>query len=169
MLFIAAILVLSVGLYFGKYGSTNKDIPAKTQQEQAVDETVNWKTYTDKTFNFSFKYPSNWKIDKIPDDTLGWYINFFEEGVTQMPTTNMHTRGNEVFRIMLYGDETGFDSLKEVKPIPPASITVSGKPALRSEGQIDILVKNKVLHLEIISTESKKYTDQILSTFKFTQ
>ncbi len=135
--------------------------------DQSPINTSNWKTFTNQTFNFSFKYPSNWKIDEIPDDILGRYINFFEEGGTQIPTTNMNTRGNEIFRIMLYRDETIFDNLKEVKPISPTSITVSGKPALKSESQIDILVKNKVLHLEIISNESKKYIDQILSTFRF--
>ncbi|MBI2085831.1 hypothetical protein HYT74_00660 [Candidatus Daviesbacteria bacterium] len=106
-------------------------------------------------------------IDQIPDNTLGSYINFFEAGVTQVPTTNMHTEGNEVFRIMIYGDENIYENLKSLVPAPK-SITVSGKPALRSKAQIDILVNKKILHLEI-SDKSEPYIDQILSTFKFTQ
>lgn len=128
-----------------------------------TDPTANWKTYTNKTF--SFKYPSNWMFENqfsVPD---GNYINFFLIGDDQK-TTNNSSLGTEVFRIMVYGDNTVFNSLKNGTVPAPIQITVASMPALRSDLQIDILNNSKVLHFEI-REGSKQYIDQILSTLKF--
>lgn len=142
----------------------------KFLDKNQTDEAAKWKTYGDVTFKYSFKYPYNWKINSIPDNTLGRYINFFEEGKEMIPTTNQDTNGNEVFRIMTYestNSENLFQNLKNQVPAPK-EILVDGKPALRSEGQVDIEMNSRgtrVLTLEI-RKESRLYIDQILATFK---
>ena len=131
------------------------------------DPTANWKTYTAN--EFTFKYPVNWFIEdtKVVED--GSYVNFFLGETEPKTTTTDESRGNEVFRIIVYGDESVFSGLKNIVP-SPTTITVSGKPALRSSGQVDILigsVNKRVLHLDIAAEGGKSYIDQILSTFKF--
>lgn len=172
---ILILVVVAVGsYYFGKMKGVYDletslgSIPKPSTSTPIPSETANWKTYTDNTFGFSFKYPANWKIDQIPNNTSGRDINFFKEGEKKVPTTNMHTKGNEVFRIMTYGDESIFENLKSSVVPAPQAITVNGKPALKMDGQVDILVNKKVVHLEITTDESKSYIEQILSTFKFT-
>lgn len=115
---------------------------------------------------FSFRYPNNWFIEPTEVEE-GGYINFFLDGTEPDPTKNMHKFGNEIFKVMVYGDESVFNSIKNLVPAP-RSITIVGKPALKSDTQVDILIgstNKKVLHLEIREA-SKPFIDQIISTVK---
>lgn len=132
--------------------------------DQNQVDTSNWKTYT--TNEFFFKYPDSWFIDpeKVKE---GEYINFFLEGTTPDPTKSMHKFGNEVFKILTYGDESNFNSLKNAVPAPK-DIIVDGKPALRFDNQVDILMRNKIIHLEF-REGGKSYMDQIISSIRINQ
>ncbi len=45
---------------------------AKTSPAPAVaDDTVNWKTYNNKKWEFTFKYPANWEISKLVVESKG--------------------------------------------------------------------------------------------------
>lgn len=145
--------------------------PASESAEVAVEEIEeisSWKTFTYINNEFSFKYPNNWIIDNT-EVADGAYINFFLEGTVAKKTENMHEFGNEVFKLMVYGDEVVFNGLKNVVPVPK-DFVVGGKVALKGTNQIDILIgttSKKVLNLEV-REPAKPYIDQILSTFKFT-
>jgi hypothetical protein len=129
--------------------------------------TADWKTYKYINNEFSFKYPPNWYIEPTSVKE-GDYINFFLEGTTPDLTKTMDRTGNEILRIMVYGDESIFNSLKNIVP-PPTIITVAGKTALKSDIQVNVLIgstNKRVLDIEV-REGAQPYIDQILSTFKF--
>lgn len=136
--------------------------PDASPAPNGAGETANWKTYISS--EFSLKYPNTLFIDpeKVKE---GEYINFFLEGTTPNPTKSMYKLGNEVFRILVYGDEGVFNGLRGAVPTPK-NITVDGKSALRFDNQLDILERDKVLHLEF-REESKSYMDQVIANIKF--
>lgn len=43
-------------------GQLEKPVSSTTQPSSTPNETANWKTYTNSQENFSFKYPSDWKL-----------------------------------------------------------------------------------------------------------
>lgn len=74
-LIILIIAILGIAGYFGyQYFKTNyvpvsqvATTTASPSASPAVDITANWKTYTNSTEKFSFKYPSSWTIDVSGD------------------------------------------------------------------------------------------------------
>lgn len=47
-----------------------KTATATTSTTTTTDETADWKTYTNSTYGFSFKYPTNWSQDIITSTDL---------------------------------------------------------------------------------------------------
>jgi len=45
-----------------------KNQPIQSNSSDQTVDTSNWKTYTNKTFNYSLKYPSNWYIHEYNSD-----------------------------------------------------------------------------------------------------
>ena len=180
------ILLAALGGYFAYIGyfqnRFNKDMKIMGQKDKLYGQTVtptpstestssadmtNWKTYTNVNNKFSFKYPSNWVINSA-GVTEGSYINFFLEGVVAKKTENMHEAGNEVLKLLVYGDETIFNGLKNVVPAPE-NITVGGKVALKASNQVDILIgttSKKILTIEV-REPANLYINQRLSTLRF--
>jgi len=60
-----ALLLAIIGyLLFQNYQLRQKLTPPQPPTAIPLsDETANWKTYTNSAYNFSFKYPQNWKIN----------------------------------------------------------------------------------------------------------
>lgn len=61
IILIIAVVIGGYFLYQKQKVSTPLSQPT-TQQASSSAEMINWKTYIDKTLNYSFQYPSNWTI-----------------------------------------------------------------------------------------------------------
>ncbi|PIR43231.1 hypothetical protein COV24_03710 [candidate division WWE3 bacterium CG10_big_fil_rev_8_21_14_0_10_32_10] len=130
------------------------------------NQTAEWKTYRNEKYGFEFEYPTSW-FTQSTNVEEGGYINFFLEGTVPYLTNNDKS-GNEVLRILIYGDENVFEGLKQVVPAPTNTL-VGGKQALKNNDQIDILIgttEKKVLHLDIGEVR-QSILGYILSTFRF--
>ena len=158
-----------------------------------IDETANWKTYTDIKNEFSIQYPNNWYISAWPDtraphpefDT----VNF---GRYKLPST---FQGNEELKKLGYiieilikkEDKTleeiaksNDETLKNRKGYKRENIIFQGLPALKIyntgfdfPADTVILIKDKKLYsigVKYLSDdkEAKEMYRKILSTFKFT-
>lgn len=73
ILIVACVLVLAGGGWYayqkakisaGSGSALGGKIQAPAQNQQAVDETSNWKTYKNDQLGFEFKYPSNWQYEE---------------------------------------------------------------------------------------------------------
>ncbi len=61
------------------YNTNSPELTPQEDQQNAnigpthgdVDATADWKTYTDSTHGFSFKYPTNWTLDTKPALSVG--------------------------------------------------------------------------------------------------
>lgn len=69
---IVALILVVVGIVSmskKKTGSTTT-IPAATNSVTPnIDETADWKTYTNTKYGYSFKYPNSWNFMESPDKT----------------------------------------------------------------------------------------------------
>jgi ABC-type glycerol-3-phosphate transport system permease component len=74
--------------------STPTSTPSTTPT--VTDETANWKTYTNDTIAFSFKYPETWKTISLAVDTEG--------GIYQMTRTKVWSNPLTKSREMIYFD-----------------------------------------------------------------
>lgn len=104
ILAVVALIVIAAALYFGGVFDTNTNSSANTAGNTNAEtntnvagttnttsntnfafDTANWRTYTSSTFDFSFKYPAEWRVfendDQIAiykganmDDGFGLYI-----------------------------------------------------------------------------------------------
>lgn len=131
------------------------------------DETADWKMFNYKE-QLSFRYPRNWYIGKPTEIEEGNLVSFFLEG-TDPDYSAPEYLGNEVLELMVYGDEGIFNNLRDYVIPKPTVTTIAGRPALRDEVNVDILIGStdkKVLHLTV-REGAKLYIDQILSTFRF--
>ncbi|MCL5795597.1 MAG: hypothetical protein M1338_04575 [Patescibacteria group bacterium] len=72
---ILVILVLAIGAVGGYYYFKNKDTKTApttpTLTPTATVDMTTWKTYTNKKYGYSIKYPSNWTYREYPDTKNG--------------------------------------------------------------------------------------------------
>ncbi|MBI2028101.1 MAG: hypothetical protein HYT07_00695 [Candidatus Levybacteria bacterium] len=149
----------------------------------AIDETANWKTYTDDKYSFQFKYPSEWVIASKLDNAL--------EGVARyiaLTDPLLSESASLVFSIQIKPNSSYSNELTKTKADIGASeehnIVISGIDGKKystvgeATGPGPDKLSSYVLPLNggsfLITIapeqENKNYTatiDQILSTFKF--
>ena len=83
LIIILVLLISGTGFYFL---STKKDI---TSPGLIVpNEKTNWKTYTNKDYNFTLSYPSNWTISDRSYDDNGRAINIVVIGPSRLDFPN---------------------------------------------------------------------------------
>jgi len=96
-LFILVVLALVIFGGIGYYAYKNGQLKLIPSENQAivsptpttgVDETENWKTYTNEEVGFEFKYPSNWQV-VLPTNTSFTISNLYFDpaldGTTPLP------------------------------------------------------------------------------------
>ncbi len=202
MFVIAGFILLLVGVG-GYVLGTNKSQPIVQNQQNIVvpttissptpDETENWKIYVDPQAKYSFKYPDEWPLSKIP---VSRGCDVCLEGVSFSKTYNPNSADSTLAVILVHKE-----LLKNVKTIDdyinslnerPTNIeiketTIAGEKAVsyRLSGGIpplpiiEYVITNDRLWYTIRLEDTKetnknrdrniKIFDQILSTFKFTE
>lgn len=189
---ILGILVLAVLLGGGAYVLMKAKAPVSTPipvvskpTPTPVDETANWKTYTNSTHKFSFKYPSGWNVEE-QDETKS--ADGRELLITLNEPSNSSPYQVEVFHFQgedlqsfinsWYGQiESGPSQIKSINEgnagyeffMQKAGVTPSGSANITIRNGMDVFtistpVKNGN-SAEILQDSTLKL---ITSTFKFT-
>ncbi len=170
---------------------------SQTPQPTPVDETANWKTYTNNKYAFSLNYPPNWKIEENMGSAIFFSIespdykfddnNKVEEQVTVgtkisfniLSSTGNYSEPKEGEIPTLYFDTVNNKQIMD-KISNITNITIDGRKAAKYDLQrlfkepllrtrADIVDKTFVYRIEMmyVSPISKNIFDDILSTFKF--
>lgn len=135
--------------------------------DQNQADIANWKTYTAKNNEFSFKYPFNWYYEPVPGYETH-EVSFFVNGIKADHGYGDH-KGNEAFTVDITDDDRSIQTLKSNYYPNGSLITVANKPALETTfGLIIVQVaKNRQLTLTRGSGGAETDIKNILSTFKF--
>jgi len=175
VLFLVGILVIigvAAGVYFfGKSQVPKSQLPnpvvTSPTPQATLDETVNWKTYTNTKYGFSFKYPATWvlsagntRIDlQSGSSSLTFYFN--NDPDTKVSNSPQSTN-NETINI---GTELAIFNHYET--------TVTRQPAAYSDVKSLTIGKYITRVNFYLDPKTDKHDlstiKQILSTFKFTQ
>ena len=177
--------IVLVGIYFGFLSKKSSLITASPTPSPSpslspsIDPITNWQVYQNKKFNFSFKYPQNFKlydsIDQVGDRLI--IQNFSTEIGRAMEPTDYQM-------IIALGPNEGrkldwytTNASKELGKFPIEQLNIGGLDALKGQsGQKQVSVPTIwVINGEYVYTiqlptalpESEKTFDQILSTFAF--
>lgn len=88
--------LIGVGAYFftkkPQQLTTNYPNPSPTP-----DPTANWKTYTNTSYNYSLKYPSDWKANSIEPGPGEVALNATSRGLALFPTVYQNSSVANVF------------------------------------------------------------------------
>ncbi len=150
------------------------ELKATSSTSATTDETANWKTYTNSTYGFSFKYPANFTVADELNKTGNWTV-------AKKLKVSDSTDGLE-----LWVNPDGFGPFfpeYTYKITPTATgLTINSKDKESAEdGQSDDVTFAKtqftygkntyLLHYKIKGSDSKPLTqfDTFLSTFQFTK
>lgn len=145
-----------------------------TQPSPTSDEIANWKTYTDKAFNYSIKYPDNWETyayGKKPENEPidGAFERFFRPKGTE-PTSIYFQVSRAKETDYEYLEKT-FKGGSEVKTIKVDDTDVLFKIVSTTNGKRvgNALFKNRdyVYQISALDEDSINIFNQILSTLKF--
>jgi len=134
--------------------------PTKT-----VDETVNWKTYEDKDFGIRLRYPNHWYYEEYEGTGT---IDFFLVETPADHSFGDH-KGTEIFSVSPQDDNRTLEEIENNYYKDAISVEVSGKPAIKTSFNLYIVKprSNQLVHIMAGMLESEELTDQILSTFRF--
>lgn len=191
LLLILALLIFSVGLYVGKNKAVNTNQPPAISAP--TDETADWKTYADKKYGFSFKYPTEFSERVFADGSVTIY--------TKLPDPDSRPDKNSVFHTYVFEEDYDKYHLKITDPIGTKKrvddvnyetiiekLTIDTKQAIKikkeistgtqseAENGINVIIDlNGKNFLSITNSdkasrllETHNITfDQILSTFRF--
>lgn len=177
--------VVLVGIYFGFLTKKSTLITASPTPSPSpslspsIDPITNWQVYQNTKFNFSFKYPRDFKlydsIDQVGDRLI--IQNFSTEiGRTIQPTDYQMIIAlglNEGRKLDWYTTNAS----KELGSFPIEQLSIGGLNALKGQsGQKQVSVPTiwvingeytYTIQLPTSLPESEKTFDQILSTFAF--
>lgn len=186
---IIAVLVGGV-LVYTNYSNNQSKLNPQPTPTSTSDETANWKTYTNKKYGFSFKYPSNWVENegKIEEKLGVNGVNALtQKGIAvEVYENSGKLSALEFLDTIFYKDynEEGLKGLKEIymKQYQENSylepIAIDGKSATYIEqltipsgskgSGVWVAVKNNGFFLRGYPTEgTDEIFKQILSTVKF--
>lgn len=92
LLIIIFLLLIGGGAYYVNNQSKiviSTPQPTSTSQPTPVDETANWKTYTNQRVGFSIKYPINWDVKSIDEADATINTTYFGDPTIKSFTNNM--------------------------------------------------------------------------------
>jgi len=77
LLIVFLVVILLGGGYLGYYFWQKSQVKTTAPAITDAISTADWKTYTNDTYKFSFKYPANWEVNKteITDSNLTEYVS----------------------------------------------------------------------------------------------
>lgn len=181
-----AIVVLFTIVYAGIYlylGSQLYQIskpnqaPITTQPSPAPDETANWKTYANKSYSYSFDYPSDWEINEKTVHRIVITDRILKKGLLVV-VLGVDTKENykdiQDWFTRITEDKNSIDKVVETKKISlDGEIGYLTKYESSLVNAESIFYNAIVIHngtsLQLVFTHIDKIIfDQILSTFKFT-
>lgn len=174
ILILIAIIAYAGIWYWQKQQVAQQVVPTVTPR--VIDETADWKTYTNTQYGFEFRYPSNWNFV----NELGTIC--LRENGKHYPIEEGEVCGVSVFAYKTNPNQTSTADLIKNRThdnpnLKVYNIQVSGINATRIMGYGDetyfdykgntysISSQYDVLNLPNL----KNILDQILSTFKFTK
>lgn len=202
VLLLGGVYMLGRSSVLKELNPTNPTIPPPDEPKRItptpVDETANWKTYTNSENDLGFKYPVSWIIKNYPADssfnlTLKDKPFEFPSGATDAFLTNVITVGytssydkkQKILVPDVYLSEEIINQWKndlDPSSINTKKIRVNGKNAIQIWGIVGpgpaeglyskttlIQLKNKVLYISNDNKDFEQVYNQILSSFKFTQ
>jgi len=122
LIVILIVLVTGGGIYWtqkiNNKPPTGQSAFHQTSPDQNYDETIKWKTYTNKTFSYEFKYPNNWFLSNLENvvDNEGRIQN----SIAINPQDNLQRAWDEIrinsVQIKTVGDRTRFnESINNLK------------------------------------------------------
>jgi len=172
------VVILTIGFFAFKNGqiklnsSTSKSALSPTPT--GIDETANWKTYTNETYKYSFKYPSDFEIQELPPAGLEPMFAVVLRDNNNNQIFSIKTDKDYLPGDVLYYLDTASSGVIEINGIkwseyklPQGSQDSGSKTeptyALQTEN-------NNILYSISIATQQSldKTQNQILSTFQFT-
>lgn len=180
---VIAVAIAGYLLYFGKINIPQKQVN-QTSTTSLIEETANWKTYTNDYYNFTIQYPSDWVAG---DDTSNKEaIVPYEARVFFRPESL--TPGDPNYGTVTIGIEKSIMNIDDyIKSVCESSnmpkrcavnnaiaISIGDISAKRMNNisgviSVDQVFIKKGEFIYTFSSESNNKTifDQILSTFKF--
>lgn len=129
---------------------------------------VDWKTYENQQFGFTFKYPPNWYWEINPDAGTENNISFFLVGEEADHSYGDHS-GNEIFSISIQKDSRTLTELKNNYYKSATETQIDGKQAIKTEFDLYLLKldEENILHIVAGKPRAIEYKNLILSTLHF--
>jgi hypothetical protein len=153
--------------YMGNRTSVHKSSNANTNTANTNSTTADWKTYTNSTYGFSFKYPKDFSLsdklpktdkDSAPSEVLLLKNSKMEISIWPKPAG----WGYEDYSTEISTNEVNVDGVKATERM----LSNGSNTAISVLSQVD---SNPFFYWAIISKQSDKTDfDTILSTFQFT-
>lgn len=147
-----------------------------------TDSTLNWKTYSNSKYSFSFKYPLDWIVKFVSVSGFDDQI-WIADSVSSMPTTLPGQIGNGArapIVMQISSEDMSLNySENDFNQFESSSYNIGGLTGIRKTGIskeglsretiITVKMGNEYLNIMPLDTETNiQHLDQILSTFKFT-
>lgn len=154
-----------------------------------TDETASWKTYTNSTYKFSFKYPADWITkEKAGDNYDSSVVSLISPEVQKNPTAQPRTTDIDFYYFKTISEESSNklnnlgaqsladyvkkdSTLSEIKDYTLGGIkgyimTAAGNSAVT---QIMIETSNKSIYVASLSGNLGETEKKILATFQITK
>ncbi len=149
-------------------GSNSTLTQDQTTQTAPASKTTNWKTYTNKTYGFSIKFPnsctyteSNWSEGEMPGDVI--FSLFFDNGEC--------ASSEEVTQMYLNVAKGGLIELPPPNGMDPTvtkDIYIAGRKAKNYDNEAYV-VSNGKYRFELVAPEKnqQKTMEEIIKTLEF--
>lgn len=150
---------------------------ADTKTEEKADETADWKTYTNSTYGYSIKYPSDYTIE---ESTQPFAVNFPGGSTEKIGVQSLYIKpgnyltGGEIFAVSVLKESIDDTLARDRK-----NFSIEKETEIKIEGA-DRSVKWVVGDMTVVDTQKGSYVyvlsdggskigdfDTISSTFKF--
>lgn len=151
-------------------------VPPVLSPTSTTDSEEVWKSYSNKKYNFSIRYPKGWKYLEVPTSTYQTETDQLWIDDTDFPPPQTGARSDITF-IFTRTDPASnwqpqyFDNFKSedyaLGSLPATKITGVNKEGLNEE--LVVIAKIGEAYIQVLSNHSPaslQYFDQILSTFK---
>ncbi len=187
---VSAVIFGGLGYYLADSKNTTETSVTPTYSSQTTvttkpivtPTTAALKTYENKTFNFTMKYPSDWKVDDTnttnggAEGVIAFYKGTSLAGSPSL-TININEEGRGVQTAEInYDIEYKNDEMKITnRSITTSSETgeiVKGKVHFRNAGGSNIDLRGKIYYIVGLNLSNRANEDEaidILSSFKFTK
>lgn len=155
-----------------------------TEPVATLDPTADWQVYTNSKYDFSFKYPEDWKVTLSP--ATGEQFNLIADRKNNSSETGFVP---VQFSINMSTNDSKITTLAQAEAIYKISnsqtrkdIFIDNKPAVSVTGLVEgsgpgtgrflsytfVKLNNEILVIQLGNKDLQTIFDQILSTFKFT-